>query len=196
MKNNKREKILLAAQELFSEKGFHETTVEEIAKEAGVAKGTVYIYFDSKEQIFEQVVKSGFTELTRLIEKQIENISSNPLKKIQLIIEAFINYFNTNRSLFRPLMIGEIELKSHRAQHKKHIENYVKNVRRLAEIMEEAINMGYFKPIDPIYLSLALMGIMEQLIFFAIEECQDLKPLTDITFNIFVKGALKEGVEL
>lgn len=197
MNDNKREKIFLAAQELFSEKGFHETTVEEIARQAGVAKGTVYIYFDSKEQLFKEVIKSGFKELTRITEKKIES-TSNPLKKIKLIVETYFNYFDINRSLFRPLMMGEIEIKSRSLQQKrrKYIENYMRNIRKLAEIMEEAINMGYFKPVDPMHLSLALAGIMEKFIFFGIEEHQSLKPLPDFAFNIFVKGALKEGVEL
>ena len=104
MDDNKREKILLAAQELFSEKGFHETTVEEIARQANVAKGTVYIYFDSKEQLFKEVIKSGFKELKRKTEEKIES-TSKPLKKIKLIVETYFNYFDIYRSLFRPLMM-------------------------------------------------------------------------------------------
>ncbi len=51
-KNNKRELILTAARDVFFEKGFHNATSEEIAKQAGVAKGTLYQYFSSKQEIF------------------------------------------------------------------------------------------------------------------------------------------------
>ncbi len=197
MNDNKKGKILLAAQELFSDRGYHETTVEEIAKHAGVAKGTVYIYFESKEQLFKEVIKSGFKELTRILEEKLET-TNDPLEKIRFIVETYFNYFDVNRSLFRPLMMGEIEIKKRPSQQKrrKYIENYKKNIRRLAEIMEEAIQKGYFKPIDPLHLSLALAGIMEKFIFFGIEEGQSLKELPDMAFNIFVRGAIKEGVEL
>ncbi len=197
MNDNKKGKILLAAQELFSDRGYHETTVEEIAKHAGVAKGTVYIYFESKEQLFKEVIKSGFKELTRILEEKLET-TNDPLQKIKFIVETYFNYFDVNRSLFRPLMMGEIEIKKRPSQQKrrKYIENYKKNIRRLAEIMEEAIEKGYFKPIDPLHLSLALAGIMEKFIFFGIEEGQSLKELPDMAFNIFVRGAIKEGVEL
>lgn len=47
-KNNKRELILTAALDIFLEKGYHNSTSEEIAKRAGVAKGTLYQYFSSK----------------------------------------------------------------------------------------------------------------------------------------------------
>ncbi len=51
-KNNKRELILTAALDIFLEKGYHNSTSEEIAKRAGVAKGTLYQYFSSKQEIF------------------------------------------------------------------------------------------------------------------------------------------------
>ena len=54
-KANKRELILAAAREIFGEKGYHSTTSEEIAKKAGVGKGTIYQYFESKQDIFLQM---------------------------------------------------------------------------------------------------------------------------------------------
>ncbi len=51
-KTNKRELILAAAQEVFFEKGYHSATSEEIARRAGIGKGTIYQYFDSKLEIF------------------------------------------------------------------------------------------------------------------------------------------------
>lgn len=51
-KTNKRELILTAAREVFFEKGYHNATSEEIAKQAGVGKGTLYQYFESKQEIF------------------------------------------------------------------------------------------------------------------------------------------------
>ena len=47
--------ILAAAREIFGEKGYHSTTSEEIAKRAGVGKGTIYQYFESKHDIFLQM---------------------------------------------------------------------------------------------------------------------------------------------
>ncbi len=54
-KTNKRELILTAAREIFGEKGYHNTTSEEIAKRAGVGKGTIYQYFESKQDVFFQM---------------------------------------------------------------------------------------------------------------------------------------------
>lgn len=68
-KANKRELILAAAREIFGEKGYHTATSEEIAKRAGVGKGTIYQYFDSKQEIF--------TEMHMLYLKQYsENVTA------------------------------------------------------------------------------------------------------------------------
>jgi AcrR family transcriptional regulator len=51
-KSQRREQIMAAAKEVFARKGFHETTIADIAKRAGLAYGSVYWYFDSKDELF------------------------------------------------------------------------------------------------------------------------------------------------
>ena len=65
---DKRQEILDAAIKLFSERGFEKTTVDEIAARANVGKGTIYLYFENKEQIFFAVIKEGMTEINRRFE--------------------------------------------------------------------------------------------------------------------------------
>ncbi|MEW6553817.1 MAG: TetR family transcriptional regulator [Actinomycetota bacterium] len=64
---DRRERIVANAAELFAAKGYHGTTVDEIVQATGIAKGTFYIYFDSKEEILVEVIK-------RLIENTLEKI--------------------------------------------------------------------------------------------------------------------------
>lgn len=73
-KTNKRELILSAAQAIFIRKGYHNTTSEEIAKEAGVGKGTIYQYFESKADIFMEMHR-------RYVENYIDSIDA------QIILE-------------------------------------------------------------------------------------------------------------
>lgn len=60
IREEKRELILDTALELFAEKGFHTTSVEQIAKKAGISKGLTYNYFESKNAILEAILKKGF----------------------------------------------------------------------------------------------------------------------------------------
>src|SRR2546422_3334111 len=71
--------ILEAARRVFAERGFHEATVDEIAEAAGVAKGTVYLYYHSKKEIYlgglQHGVAAFYEELKRQID-QAENVET------------------------------------------------------------------------------------------------------------------------
>ncbi|MDT3700857.1 MAG: TetR/AcrR family transcriptional regulator, partial [Thermincola sp.] len=67
--SDKRKKILKAAVKVFSQKGFHAAKVDEIAQLADVGKGTVYEYFSSKEEVFQEMFKAG-------MQFYVENISN------------------------------------------------------------------------------------------------------------------------
>src|SRR5437773_11069374 len=58
-KEEARSRILDAANRVFAEKGYHEATMEDIAKRLGVSKGAIYLYFSSKEDLFEAMVKTA-----------------------------------------------------------------------------------------------------------------------------------------
>ena len=58
-KNARPEEILAAALEVFTDRGFAATTLEDVAKRAGVTKGTIYLYFDSKEALFKALIREG-----------------------------------------------------------------------------------------------------------------------------------------
>ncbi len=86
---NKREKqILSAALELFAFKGYHNTTMEDISKKAGIAKGLIYKYFDSKEKLFETMINSLTDIFTKYIpEKPPEEFTDDDM--VELLISFF-----------------------------------------------------------------------------------------------------------
>jgi AcrR family transcriptional regulator len=63
IRKKKKEKIMETALELFAEKGFHATSMSQIAKKAGISKGLAYNYFESKQEILDQIVKTGFDSI-------------------------------------------------------------------------------------------------------------------------------------
>lgn len=60
IREEKKELILNTALELFAEKGYHTTSIEQIAKKAGISKGLTYNYFESKKEILDEILKTGF----------------------------------------------------------------------------------------------------------------------------------------
>ena len=63
----RRDEILRTATDLFSEKGYHELTMEEIAEEIGVSKGTIYNYFSSKENLYLEILRESFEAIETLL---------------------------------------------------------------------------------------------------------------------------------
>ncbi|MGB9694809.1 MAG: TetR/AcrR family transcriptional regulator [Caldisericaceae bacterium] len=89
--NNKRERIISVALDLFLENGFARTSVEEIASNASIAKGSFYNYFDSKDKLLEQIVRDTVQDIERDLKTGIEH-NTNQVKAIE-------NYLETNIEL-------------------------------------------------------------------------------------------------
>jgi len=92
---NKRERIIAAAAKLFGERGYHRTTTAEIAESAGVAAGTIYIYFSSKEELLVAVFEEF---LGRHMERLREGVDAEPTpeKKIIRLLALGLELMYTN----------------------------------------------------------------------------------------------------
>ncbi len=95
---DKKTKIINAALKLFSTQGFHQTTVSEIAERANVAKGTVYWYFDSKEQLFEAIL---ITEINKTRSKTATKVKKldDPIAKLEVVIKSHLQFYNQARDV-------------------------------------------------------------------------------------------------
>lgn len=92
--------ILRAARTVFARHGFASATVDEIAETAGVAKGTVYLYFPSKRDLFLAALREGLVELHAEVQRQIE-IATSARAKIRGFIHGRLAYCDRNRDFFR-----------------------------------------------------------------------------------------------
>lgn len=102
-KEQRRSAILNAARKLFFEKGFKEVTVSDIAKKAELSKGSIYLYFNSKEEIYTQIL---FSDIEKF-HKKSAHLFQNGNSATELILELaciYIDFFLNDRELFRMMM--------------------------------------------------------------------------------------------
>jgi AcrR family transcriptional regulator len=92
--------ILEAARKVFAERGFHEATVDDIAEAAGVAKGTVYLYYQSKRDVYFAALKFGISEMYSSLLEETGKVSK-PEEKLKALIAAKLAYFDKNRDFFK-----------------------------------------------------------------------------------------------
>ena len=97
-----RERIRTAAIQLFRRRGFAETTMREIAAEAGVATGAAYYYFDSKDAIVLAFYEHAARELEPLVEAALTD-AKNLEARVRGILEVKLKYFEPDRSLMGAL---------------------------------------------------------------------------------------------
>lgn len=83
------EEILDAALQLFTEKGFSATRMIDVAKAAGISKGTLYLYFDSKEAIFREVVSQRITPQLDLVESTVEEFEGTQAELLRHLINGW-----------------------------------------------------------------------------------------------------------
>ena len=131
------EKIIHSAIDLFAEKGFHETKVDEIAEKSGLAKGTIYLYFSSKENIMEECVKLTMEKAVKNYEidstKTFEENLSNIITKNYNFIRENINFYKLLfNSIYRTKLKNFIDV--HKI--KENISNKIK------DLIEKGINEG------------------------------------------------------
>ena len=123
--NKTKRKIFETSMKLFAEKGYDATSIEEITATVGVAKGTLYYHFSSKEEIFQFLVEEGVKLLKNSIEIKTDKLT-NSLDKIKAIvlieIKILVKYQN-----FITIILSEIWGNSSRS---KMCQNYVFEIGR------------------------------------------------------------------
>src|SRR5215467_10120915 len=92
--------ILEAARKIFANEGFSQATVDDIASAAGVAKGTVYLYYQSKRDIYFAALKFGLEQMYSRLDEELKKVSA-PQEKLRTLIGVKLAYFDDNRDFFK-----------------------------------------------------------------------------------------------
>ncbi|WP_456401631.1 TetR/AcrR family transcriptional regulator [Persephonella sp.] len=93
-----RDKLINSAVKIFSERGYFNTKVSDIVKDAGVAQGTFYLYFKSKEELFLSIVEKIVSDLERILD-HCKNLNMTPEEKILYFGREILNLLNEYREI-------------------------------------------------------------------------------------------------
>ncbi len=163
---NRREDILHVAAELFSRQGYHDTTVADIARAAGIAQGTVYLYFGSKKEVFSALVDQTLSlfhdVLIQFVDlRQVDDIHTL-IRQLPRIYEQVLRLFHENRTLTR-LMLTEVRGADPEIEAK--LANFYANVSKQIETgIRLRMERGFYRSdIDAALITQCLLGMMERL---------------------------------
>jgi AcrR family transcriptional regulator len=152
-------KIIEAAKSEFAKRGFFKTTVEKITKKAGVAKGTYYLYFKTKEDVIKYIVDEMTDEIARILDVAINSLKSNPVDFKNFFrvllndsLSAYLNIKDAMITVFR----SNYELSRQLASFKSESINKLRN--KVREILSISIEKSYIRKVNiDIYTDILFM---------------------------------------
>jgi len=192
-RENKRNTILKAARRLFFDRGFKAVTVDSIAAKSEISKGSIYLCFESKEEIYTQILIADNIALY----ERIKNFSSIEASSTQLLHEfarIYVDYFLNDKELFRILMTfmmqtGQMHLTDE--QSNELIRSTNQNIMILSQIIQKGIDSGEFSPVSNVWqLQNAIWGMLNGVISLYLFTGNPIKRMERI------HGTVRESLEI
>ena len=156
---DKRERILRAAVEVFARQGFYNTRVSEVAKAAGVADGTIYLYFESKDQLLLSLFEDRIGKLLAYLAKEIALLDS-PEEKLKRIIELQLGILDGERDLAEVVTI--IVRQSNTLLREYAAPTFIAYLDTIAAVVSEGQREGVFRSdVSPHLVARAIFGALD-----------------------------------
>lgn len=159
----KKNNIIKIAAKLFSQKSFHDVTMDEIAEKVGVAKGTIYLYFSSKDNLYLEILEHTFGSIESLLEKEISTASLAP-EKLKKVLAIVIKFYRENIDVLKILSRDETHLIQ---EHHDLTEKWrLRRIELYEKIIEKGIKEGSFKTGNTELAALILYGAVGAVMVF------------------------------
>jgi TetR/AcrR family transcriptional regulator, cholesterol catabolism regulator len=160
---SKKEQILKVAARMFCDRTYHGTTLQDIAREVGMLKGSLYYYIDSKERLLVDIISQAVNSLNEGMVR-VENADLGPEQRLKEIIREHVRFnaefreagtlFLTERHVLESLEMSEVNRIIDRRN------------QLLARTLKEAVSQGVYRPVDIRLASLAVIGLCNSLLFW------------------------------
>lgn len=154
--NKTKRKIFETSMKLFAEKGYDATSIEEITATVGVAKGTLYYHFASKEEIFNFLVEEGIKLLQNSIDIKTSKLT-NYIDKIKAIVLIEIKIVLKYEDIITILLSQFYGKEARNQKCQKHIYEYIS---KIEEIVKEGIEQRQIKQGDPKAIASEIYGLI------------------------------------
>jgi AcrR family transcriptional regulator len=148
-----------AAIRVVSRKGYDHVTVQDIADEAGIAKGTVYLYFKSREDVLEKTMSYSFEELRLRVGEAIDG-GGTFCESVERVVHAQLDHFDQRQEFFRLYLamaepLGERRLRKHAC--------YRTHIAQLEAMVETAAARGEVRTGSPERIAIALASVIRDI---------------------------------
>lgn len=186
--SDKREAILRAAITVFARCGYFNSKVADIAREAGVADGTVYLYFKSKEEILHSIFDRSVEEALEAARKRVEPLT-DPREKLRQIAHLHLERLGADRDL---AVVFQVELRgSTKFMEEFSAAGFAEYLALIRSTFEEGQRAGMFRAdLNPLVVAKVLFGALDEMAtnWILSKRRYKLAPMADQVLDIFLNG--------
>jgi AcrR family transcriptional regulator len=172
---------------LFSEQPFHKVRLDDVAEAAGVGKGTVYIYFKNKEELYYNLIYEGFARMVDQLHVQVNQPGLDASGKLRTIVAGMVEHFITHPQFFEVLRTVGVPDASSSWDHKR---------QECADLVDQAIRQGIaageFSDSHPERTGLYLMAMVRAVMLYG-SKVEDKADLTEHIMHVLLRGICGKG---
>jgi AcrR family transcriptional regulator len=191
-RERRRKMVLDTALRVFSEKGYHQTRISDIIEAAGIARGTFYLYFDSKNAIFHEL-------LDRLLERIRENVvgvdlgeNAPPIRdqllvSVQRVLTAFHQNPDLTKFVLREAVGIDLEVDKKLESFYDHLHSW------LTASLENGARMGLIRELDTEHVAWCIIGSVKQFLQLVLDRPAgelDIEHLSQVVLDLHLQGII------
>ncbi len=189
----KHAKIIAAAIKVFAEKGFHNAHVSEIAREAKVADGTIYLYFKNKDDILISLFEQELCKIVENIRKDLEK-ETDPLEKIRRLV---VNHLSTVANEKQLMEVLGVEVRQSAKFMKKYVNKpFMEYLDLIRSIITEGQEKGLIRQdLSPGVMKRALFGALDEMVRYWLLSSQTKHSIEEAArqiSDVFIRGMMTE----
>jgi TetR/AcrR family transcriptional regulator len=202
-RDNRKTAILKAARKLFFEKGFKPVTVESIARKAELSKGSIYLHYNSKEEIYAQILLNDIDKFHESI-SQLLTTHVGASEMLMRLSDIYVNFFMNDRELFRILitfMLHTADMNLPEDLNKHLIKTTNKTIDVIEQVLKHGIETGEYCSTINLRLNRnaiwgMLNGIISLHIFTGIEKnrAEVIHRTVRASLDVYIRGILTTPV--
>lgn len=193
--NARRAEILEQAEKIFASKGFHSTTVAEIAQASEFAIGTLYQFFESKDKLYETMVTEKLASMYAEIRSAVSG-AGGVTAKVAALVGSHFSFVERNKEFCNLFIRGDSITFSEASAglREKMISNHLSHLAFIEGFIREGVKDGALKAEEPKVMAVALIGIIRAFIinWMMSANREPLSSRRDQVVNIFFNGVMKK----
>lgn len=175
--------------ELFAKKGYHSVTMEEVAQKVGIAKGTVYLYFESKENLYLEILEQAFEELEGLMQLEIDK-TAPANEKLSEVLKVVFAYFRDNLDILKILTRDETHLIREHSEFTEQWKN--RGLALYKKILDRGVKEGLFVSTNTTLTALIIYGLVRS-VTFHYKTNKSPEKVAEEVYSVIASGILVPG---